>query len=268
MKKLLVTGISGFLGWHIAEHLQSDFQLLGIYNKTKPDLKNIQLEQLDLTNQSAVSIFLKEHQPDAILHLAANSNPNDCEQNPLSKIINVEVTEHLAKHCAAQNIPFLFISTDLVFDGENAPYSSTDSPNPIMIYGEQKLEAEQKVLKVFPEATIARMPLMYGLPKNGLGFMNAWLRNLQAGKNVYCFTDEYRTATFGGDAAQGIFALLKNKANGVFHLGGSERMSRFEFATQMAEHFGLDKNLIIPSLQNDVNMPCLLYTSPSPRDRG
>ena len=255
MKKLLVTGISGFLGWHIVEHLQSDFQILGIYNKTKPDLKNIQLEQLDLTNQSAVSIFLKEHQPEAILHLAANSNPNDCEQNPLSKIINVDVTEHLANHCAVQNIPFLFTSTDLVFDGKNAPYSSTDSPNPIMIYGKQKLAAEQKILKVFPKAIIARMPLMYGLPKNGLGFMNAWLRNLQAGKNVYCFTDEYRTATFGGDAAQGIFALLKNKASGVFHLGGPERMSRYEFAMQMAEHFGLDKKLIIPSLQKDVNMP-------------
>ena len=255
MKKLLVTGISGFLGWHIAEHLQSDFQLLGIYNKTKPDLKNLQLEQLDLTDQSAVSIFLKEHQPDAILHLAANSNPNDCEQNSLSKIINVDVTEHFAKHCAAQNIPFLFTSTDLVFDGKNGPYATTDSPNPIMIYGKQKLEAEEKILKAFPKAIIARMPLMYGLPKNGLGFMNAWLRNLQAGKNIYCFTDEYRTATFGGDAAQGIFILLKNNASGIFHLGGPERMSRFEFATQMAEYFGLNKNLIIPSLQKEVNMP-------------
>jgi dTDP-4-dehydrorhamnose reductase len=254
MKKLLVTGISGFLGWHIAEHLQSDYQLLGIYNKTKPDLKNIQLEQLDLTDQSAVAIFLKEHQPDAILHLAANSNPNDCEQNPLSQIINVEVTEHLAKYSAAQNIPFLFTSTDLVFDGKSAPYTTTDSPNPIMIYGKQKLAAEQKILKFFPKAIIARMPLMYGLPKNGLGFMNAWLRNLQAGKNVYCFTDEYRTATFGGDAAQGFFALLKNKASGIFHLGGPERMSRFEFATAMAEHFGLDENLIIPSLQKEVKM--------------
>ncbi|MFK8006102.1 MAG: NAD(P)-dependent oxidoreductase [Saprospiraceae bacterium] len=254
MKKLLITGISGFLGWHIATHLQTDFELIGIYNKTKPEFKNIQLEQLDLTDQSTLSIFLKKHQPDAILHLAANSNPNDCEQNPLSKIINVDVTEYLAQYCADENIPFLFTSTDLIFDGKNAPYTVTNLPNPIMIYGKQKLEAEQRVLKVFPKAIIARMPLMYGLPKNGLGFMNAWLRNLQAGKNVYCFTDEYRTATFAGDAAQGIFALLKNKVSGVFHLGGPERMSRFEFATQMAEHFGLDKNLIIPSLQKDVNM--------------
>ena len=255
MKKLLVTGISGFLGWHIAEHLQNDFQLLGIYNKTKPELKNTQLKQLNLIDNQSVTDFLNQHQPDAILHLAANSNPNDCEQNPSSQIINVDVPEHLAAHCATQNIPFLFTSTDLVFDGGNAPYSTTDSTNPIMNYGKQKLEAEQKILKIYPKAIIARMPLMYGLPKNGIGFMNAWMRNLQTGKNVYCFTDEYRTATFGGDAAQGIFALLKNKGSGIFHLGGPERMSRFEFATKMATHFGLDKNLIIPSLQKDVNMP-------------
>jgi dTDP-4-dehydrorhamnose reductase len=255
MKKILVTGISGFLGWHIAEHLQNDFKLLGIYNKTKPELKNIELEQLNLTDNRSGTSFLNQHQPDAILHLAANSNPNDCEQNPSSQVINVDVTVNLAKYSAAQNIPFIFTSTDLVFDGENAPYSPTDTPNPIMVYGKQKLEAEQKVLKVNPKAIVTRMPLMYGLPKNGLGFMNAWLRNLQAGRNIYCFTDEYRTATFGGDAAQGIFALLKNKASGIFHLGGGERMSRFEFATQMATHFGLDKNLIIPSLQKDVNMP-------------
>ncbi len=255
MKKLLVTGISGFLGWHIAEHVQNDFELLGIYNTTKPNLKNIQLEQLDLTDNQSVTNFLKKYQPDAILHLAANSNPNDCEQNPASQVINVDVTVSLAKYSASQNIPFLFTSTDLVFEGEHAPYYTTDTPNPIMKYGKQKLEAEQKVLKVYPKAIIARMPLMYGLPKNGLGFMNAWLKNLQAGKNIYCFTDEYRTATYGGDAAQGVFALLKNNASGIFHLGGSERMSRFAFANQMAAHFGLDKNLIIPSLQKDVNMP-------------
>lgn len=255
MKKLLVTGISGFLGWHIAEYLQNEFQLLGIYNKTKPEHNNIQLEQLNLTDNHSVVSFLKKHQPDAILHLAANSNPNDCEQNPSSHVINVDVTVNLAKYSAGQNIPFLFTSTDLVFDGGSAPYTLTDAPNPIMKYGKQKLEAEQKVLKIYPKAIIARMPVMYGLPKNGLGFMNAWLRNLQAGKNIYCFTDEYRTATFGGDAAQGIFALFKNNASGVFHLGGPERMSRFEFASQMAEHFGFDENLIIPSLQKDVSMP-------------
>ncbi len=255
MKKLLVTGISGFLGWHIVNHFQSNWQVQGIYQNNKLDYESIQTNPLNLTDNQSVINYLKQYQPDAILHLAANSNPNNCEQNPLSNNINVKATIHLAKWCAKQNIPFIFTSTDLVFDGKNAPYAETDSANPIMIYGKQKLEAEQKILQIYPQATVARMPLMYGMPSNGLGFMNAWVRNLKEGKNVYCFTDEYRTAAFGGDAARGLFLLLEKKVNGIFHLGGKEKLSRFEFATQVAEHFGLDKNLIIPSLQKDVQMP-------------
>lgn len=255
MKKLLVTGISGFLGWHIAHLNQKDWHIHGLYHQNPPDLKNITTHPLNLTDNQVVTAYLNEYQPDAILHLAANSNPNNCEQNPSSNHINVTSSLLLATWSAAQNIPFLFTSTDLVFDGKNAPYAETDPPNPIMIYGKQKLEAEQKILKKHPSAIIARMPLMYGLPSNGVGFMNAWLRNLKEGKKVFCFTDEYRTATFGMDAAHGILLLLTKEVSGIFHLGGKERLSRFEFAQQMATHFGLDKNLIIPSLQKDVKMP-------------
>ena len=254
MKKILITGISGFLGWHFAQHFSNDFDLTGIYYNNKPTFSNINLASLDLTDNQAVTNFLAKNKPDAIVHLAANSNPNDCEKNPKAQVINVEVTTHLAKYCAAQNIQFLFTSTDLVFEGNAAPYAETDATNPIMIYGKQKLEAEQKLLDIYPKAIIARMPLMYGLPKNGLGFMNAWMKNLREGKNIYCFTDEYRTATSGEDAVYGIVLLLKKEVSGIFHLGSKESISRFDFATQVAEHFGLDKKLILPSLQADVKM--------------
>ena len=255
MKKLLVTGISGFLGWHVAHYLQDDYELLGIYHKTKPELKGIPLTSLDITDNQSVSIFLNKNQPDAILHLAANSNPNQCEQDESSNNINVKATINLAKWASERNIPFLFTSTDLVFDGKNAPYSEDSITNPIMVYGRQKLEAEQKVLAIYPNAIIARMPLMYGTPSNGLGYMNAWIRNLKEGKQVYCFTDEYRTTTSGSDAARGLFLLLEKNQRGIFHLGGKDRISRFDFAHRMAEAFGLSKELIIPSLQKDVQMP-------------
>ena len=255
MKKLLVTGVSGFLGWHVAHHKQDDYELLGIYSQTKPELENIQLTSLNLTDYKAVRNFLEKNQPEAILHLAANSNPNNCEQNESSNNINVTTTINLARWAAKSNIPFLFTSTDLVFDGKNAPYSESSATNPIMVYGKQKLEAEQKVLDIYPNATIARMPLMYGTPSNGLGYMNAWIRNLKEGKKVFCFTDEYRTTTSGNDAAAGLFLLLEKNQSGIFHLGGRERISRFDFAQKMAEVFFLPKALIIPSLQKDVQMP-------------
>ena len=254
MKRLLVTGISGFLGWHVANHLQNDFELLGIYHQTKPEL-DFQSISLDLTDHQGVHDFLEKNQPDAILHLAANSNPNNCEQNESSNNINVDATLTLTKWSAQHNIPFLFTSTDLVFDGKNSPYHESSPTNPIMVYGKQKVEAEQKVLEIYPNAIIARMPLMYGMPSNGLGFMNAWVRNLKERKQVFCFTDEYRTPLSGSDAAAGLFLLLKKNQSGIFHLGGRERISRYDFAIQMAEVFGLPKELVTPSLQKDVQMP-------------
>ena len=255
MRKLLVTGISGFLGWHVANHQQDDYELLGIYNQTEPKLENIQLASLNLTDYKAVRNFLEKTQPDAILHLAANSNPNNCEQHESSNNINVNTTISLANWAVRRNIPFLFTSTDLVFDGKNAPYSEASATNPIMVYGQQKVEAEQKVLEMYPNAIIARMPLMYGMPANDLGYMNAWIRNLKKGKKVFCFTDEYRTTLSGNDAAAGLFLLLEKNKAGIFHLGGRERISRYDFALKMAEVFDLPKELIIPSLQKDVQMP-------------
>ena len=255
MKKLLVTGISGFLGWHVGNYVQDDFQLVGFHNSNRPSWKNFPSYAVDLCNQKLTWDIMNELGLSAVLHLAANSNPNKCEQDKSSNNINVNVSVHLAEWCAKKNIPFLFTSTDLVFDGKNPPYSETSSTNPIMVYGQQKIEAEQKILATNLQAIIARMPLMYGMPANGLGFMNAWVRNLKEGKQVHCFTDEYRTTLSGNDAAAGLFLLLKKNQKGIFHLGGKESISRFDFAVQMAERFDLPKELIIPSLQKDVQMP-------------
>ena len=123
-----------------------------------------------------------------------------------------------------------------------------------MYYGQQKSSSEKEILKIYPNTIIARLPLLYGMPSNGLGFMNAWYQKLKAGDTIHCFTDEYRTTVSGFEAVSGIILLLNKKVNGIFHLGGKERMSRFEFAMTMAHHFDLDQNLIRPSLQSDVKM--------------
>lgn len=255
MKKLLVTGISGFLGSFIAQQAPKNWTIIGTYNQHKPDLGNVELCSIDLTNKADLNMFLSKIQANAVLHLAANSNPNNCENNPISDQINIDVPTILAQYCAKQGIPFIFTSTDLVFDGNHAPYRPSDKPQPIMRYGQQKAAAEQAILKHYPAATIARMPLLYGLPKNRKGFLSNWLKKLKNGQEIHCFTDEYRTALSGKDAAKGLFLLLKQQKKGVFHLGGTQRMSRYDFAYTVARHFGYDTTLIIPALQKDVKMP-------------
>ncbi len=254
MKKLFVTGISGFFGEYIVRHLQKNWQIVVSYHQS-PIVYDVEKHHIDLTNNQELLSVLNIIQPDAILHLAANSKANLCEVDTRSYDINVNASLALAQYAKKLQIPFVFSSTDLVFDGQNAPYSETDLPRPIMQYGKQKYTAEQAIIQHYPDALILRLPLIYGLSKSGKGFMNAWKNKFEKGEPIHCFTDEYRTAASGDDIANGIFLLLDKKEKGTFHLGGCERMSRYEFAIGMANYFGFSKELVVPSLQKEGNMP-------------
>ncbi len=254
MKRLLVTGISGFLGWHIATLDQAEWDITGVYHSNKPSL-NTRMQQMDLTDHHMVEQFINALRPDAILHLAAASKTGFCEENvDVSFAINVEATKNLATICAKKQIPFVFTSTDLVFDGEKAPYKETDETSPICIYGEHKVLAEKAVREIYPAATIARMPLMYGKAASAPNFLTNWLKNLKEGKQVFAFSDEYRTCVSGYDAAKGLLLLLEKEVSGTWHLGGKERLSRYAFALQAAQYYGYSTDNLIASLHKDVNL--------------
>jgi len=255
MKKLLVTGISGFLGWHMAMHEQYEWQLTGIYNSQFVELPNVEIAHCDLTDKRALRNFINQLKPDAIVHLAANSNANFCEHNSTdSRAINVSASAQLAELAKEVKVPFLFTSTDLVFDGTKAPYKEDDPTTPVSVYGAHKELAEQKIRDNYPSSIIARMPLMYGLADTADSFASHWIRKLKNGEVVHAFTDEYRTALSGHDAAAALFLLLEKNASGTWHLGGGERLSRYDFATEMAKQFDLPTHLIKASVQADVNM--------------
>lgn len=256
MKKVLITGVSGFLGEMLLQTAPVSTELWGIYHTNKVMAKNVNLIAFDLTNFSLVEQFIYQIKPDAIIHAAALSKPNTCELQPeLSFAINVQASEYLARLAAEYQIPFLFTSTDLVFDGKNAPYKEEDASHPICVYGENKLIAEKNILTIYPQAIVARLPLMYGIPNRVSNFFKDWQIQLKTGQPITAFIDEYRTAAHGLDVAKGIWLLLQQRQSGIWHLGGKERMSRYEFAIQMADYLGCSRKLVIPTQQKDVLMP-------------
>ncbi|MEO1625781.1 MAG: NAD(P)-dependent oxidoreductase [Bacteroidota bacterium] len=256
MKKLLVTGISGFLGQHLARLYSPHWQLLGTYHKHQPSSSAMDCFQLDISDSTASRALLDKLHPDAILHLAACAQPNFCEEHPdLSEKVNVQASVHLAKLAAERDIPFVFTSTDLVFDGASAPYAEEDATGPVNLYGQQKARAEQQILGVHSRATVARMPLMYSTDESIPSFLIHWLKALREGREVYAFTDEIRTALHARDAVEGLLALLELGASGIWHLGGDQPMSRYDFIVHHAQEESLPTELIRPSLQKDVSMP-------------
>ncbi|NJL44632.1 MAG: SDR family oxidoreductase [Leptolyngbyaceae cyanobacterium SM2_3_12] len=255
VSRLLVTGASGFLGWHLCRLAQNRWQVQGTYQQHPVALSGVTLHSIDLTQTWAVQDWLQALAPDAVIHAAALSQPNRCEQQPdLSYAVNVEATRTLAQFCGDRQIPFVFTSTDQVFDGEAAPYDETDVPRPIHTYGRHKAEAERIVQAVHPQAVICRLPLLYGPPTpTAACFLQGFIRTLEAGQPLRLFTDEFRTPVYVEDAAQGLLLALA-QGSGLLHLGGRERLNRYEFGLLMADCWGLNKSLMMPSQRAEVAM--------------
>lgn len=254
MKKILLTGASGFLGRHILRYPQNDWQILGTYYENKPQ-ESGEFHQINLTQKGRVEALFEMLKPDAVIHTAALSKAALCEQNPaFSHQINVEASAQIAIQCKRASISLLFTSTNLIFDGKNAPYKESAMPNPLSRYGVQKAEAESLILANYHKATICRMPLMYGILPDTNNFFLDWMHRLENGITLTAFTDEYRTPVHAADAASGLFLLLKKEKTGVWNLGGREAISRYDFAMQMVEVFGFSKANVQALTQAELNL--------------
>lgn len=255
MKKLLITGSSGFLGWNLCQIAQTEWQIYGTYYSQSLEIPDINLFQCDLRKFEELKRIFAEIKPDAVIHTAAQSQPNYCQNHPQeSHKINVTASCNIAGLCADSSIPCVFTSTDLVFNGLNPPYRETDPVSPISIYGEQKVLAEQGMLERYPQTAICRMPLMFGDGGPAAkSFIQPMLENLRKGQELALFTDEFRTPVSGQTASKGLLLALE-KVNGLIHLGGKERISRYEFFRLLIETLGLDEARILTCRQQDVKM--------------
>ncbi|MBD2013134.1 NAD(P)-dependent oxidoreductase [Microcoleus sp. FACHB-53] len=255
MKKLLVTGASGFLGWNLCQLAKQEWDIYGTSFSHTVEISDITLLKVDLIDFEELKRIFQEIQPDAVIHTAAQSSPNVCQSNPEeSHAINVTASCNLAGLCADYSIPCAFTSTDLVFNGLNPPYKETDSVSPVNLYGEQKVMAEEGMLERYPMTAICRMPLMFGVAAPpAQSFMQPFIQTLRERKELSLFTDEFRTPASGTTAAKGLLLALE-KVNGRIHLGGKERMSRYEFGRLLVKVFELPSEGLKGCRQADVKM--------------
>ena len=217
--RAIITGAAGLIGQY----------LLNAAPRWAPDwnVQGLSRADLDLTDRANVERTWQSIKPNAVIHCAALSRTKDCEQDPeAARRINVEATAHLVK--LSRDIPFIFLSSGEVFDGKTGWYVETDEPNPINVYGKTKLEAERVVLQN-PRHTVVRIVLTAGTSQNGdRSFVEDMCRTAKAGKDVTLYADEFRCPLPAGVIARVIWELVDRKQPGLYHLGGSERLSRWE----------------------------------------
>jgi dTDP-4-dehydrorhamnose reductase len=216
-----ITGAGGLIGSHIS---RSAPQTCSVRALTRTEL--------ELTDFVAVREAFNRDKPQRVIHCAALSKTLMCERNPeAARLHNIEVTRVLTE--LAADIPLLFFSTDLVFDGAKGNYTERDTPNPLTVYAETKLAAERMVL-ANPKHTVMRTSLNAGRTSNGTAFNEQWRAAWQRGESLGLFVDEFRSPMAAAVTARAVWELAAANQPGLYHLAGSERLSRYDIGQLLA----------------------------------
>ncbi|MCB9226616.1 MAG: sugar nucleotide-binding protein [Chitinophagales bacterium] len=247
MKKILLTGHTGFIGKNVKKHLGKKHEIIGLSRNATNNPKDIILNlATDFNTEKAIN-----NKIDAIIHLAAQSNVNECETNKTeTHRINVDASVKLATYAFANNIPFVFASSDQVYCGTKAIYTENEMAQPLNVYGKQKLQAEKEILSIYPKAVILRFALVIG--ENG-GYEKALVNNLNEKKTQTLFTDEIRSVIAVEDLCLAVEKALQWNG-GIYNLGGNIALSRFELGVAIAQKHHLDVSLLKKGWQSDVKM--------------
>ena len=245
MKKVLITGANGFLGQHLCSYLKEiGFEIIATSKGENRLLDpTIIFHSIELTNKKEVADLLEKLQPDIIIHNAAMSKPDECENNQQLCIdVNVNSTKYLL---SAQKCHFIYLSTDFVF-GEDGPHSEYETTGPLNFYGKSKLQSEQLIMCSPHLATIVRPVFMYGNIWHGMKptFLHWVKNNLEQNKPIKVVSDQWRTPTYVKDVCKGIQSIINRESAGIFHFAGKEILSPYEMAIFTAKVLQLDSSLI------------------------
>jgi dTDP-4-dehydrorhamnose reductase len=243
---LLIIGARGFLGQHLARNAASAFQVF------EADLPGAGWDGLavDVTSAASIEAGFRQASPDVVVLLAAISDIDACESRPeMAEEINVRGVARVVEACARAGARLVFTSSAAVFDGTRHGYSESDVPTPISVYGRTKARAEELIRQALPSAIIFRLALVVGFAQDhGTNAMlNKLAEKLRAGESVSFPNFEYRNPIDAGTLAGFILELLRLPgSSGIFHVGASESISRFDLGVKLAEKLGFARDLIKP----------------------
>jgi dTDP-4-dehydrorhamnose reductase len=264
-----ITGAGGLIGNYLAQTAPRAMR--------SGQVRALTRAELDLTNFGAVREAYQKDSPRLVIHCAALANTPACEKTPaLARKLNVEVTAVLAE--LAASIPLIFFSTDLVFDGLSGNYNESAAVNPLSVYAKTKVDAERIVL-ANPRHTVLRTSLNFGKSLTGDRAFNEQMRQaLERGEILNLFTDEFRCPIPAAETARVAWELAGQNKPGLYHVAGTERLSRWEIGKLLTKHWGYPNPKMEPgSLKDfrglprspDTSLNCAkvqtLLSSPLPR---
>ncbi|MCI0343326.1 MAG: SDR family oxidoreductase [Planctomycetales bacterium] len=240
--KTLVIGASGQVGAQLEGALRARGHEVIATHRGRPASGT---EPLDLRDEPAVARLLRRIRAEAVFCPAGATHVDGCEEDPAAARA-ANVTGPLTAAEAAGPVPFVYFSTEYVFDGERGPYHEGDRPNPLSVYGRTKLEAEQALAARFPRAVVVRTCGVFGPEPQGKNFVYQLRARLSRGERMRVPADQVSTPTYGPDLARACVDLVEGGAAGVVHVAGPIALSRAALAALACRALGLPESLLDP----------------------
>jgi dTDP-4-dehydrorhamnose reductase len=188
---------------------------------------------LDVGDLPAVRNLVQRLRPQAIVHTAYR------KQGPDLQRVTAQGAGYIAQAAAEIGARLVHVSSDVLLDGEHAPYDESAPPAPLHPYGQAKAEAELAVQQAAPDAAIVRTSLICRLdPPDPI---SAWIiDSLRQGRPITLFTDEIRSPVWVQDLAAALIELVELPFSGVLNVAGPQPLSRYQMGVRLAHHLALD----------------------------
>lgn len=249
-ERVLILGGSGLIGTALSEILRNNYTVFTTYHKKIAGSQSIRMDILD--PESVANAFSISN-PNVTINLCAIFNNVDfCEQNKeIVMAINGSSLGIISKLSNKFRSHLIQMSTDYVFDGKSGNYKEDDQVNPVNYYGITKVKAENNVKHMAERYCIVRSSLVYGNNVVKQTLPDWIIDGISKQGNIRLISDQYTTPTYLENLCSMLAEIIKIKYQGIIHLAGPERLSRYDFAKKLLHIMGSGNDKIIPVSHNE-----------------
>lgn len=239
MKKIVITGGSGFVGTRFKKMWEHKYEIIALGSK-----------DLDVTDKVAIDAFMDDEKPDYVIHAAGIPSQQFCTEHPdKAHAVNVDGALYMAEACKRVGAKMVFTSTEQLFNGsdEPGPYTEESTPCPDTVYGQNKLEVEEKLPSILSEYWIVRFTWLFGLPEKdcaaGTNILWDTIQSLMKNQTIKTSEYEFRGMTDVDEICVNLEKLL-SFPYGTYHMGSVNNDSRYEIVRYILEKLGISEDRI------------------------
>jgi len=251
--KILVTGAQGMMG----------MGLCPILCENGHEVVATDLPELDVQHPDQVRHAIRQAQPALVIHLAAQTDVDGCENNPdMAFRVNTLGTQHVALACQQFGCALVYMSTISVFNGnKETAYTEFDTPEPRSVYSSSKYQGEVIVQRLVRYSYVVRTGWMFGGGVHDKKFVARILELARTRAQLKVVDDKFGSPTYTVDIARGLCRLIETNMYGVYHLVNTgEPVSRYSVAQRILEYAGLNTCELLQVSSDEFPLP-----APRPR---